>query len=70
MWSFYLKKIFKTFLKLNKFKSLSMRKLLALEKIRLCFSRKCKLYLTNSSHNMKSSFIWSLGLTIDHSRRF
>ena len=42
MWSFYLKKIFKTFLKLNKFKSLSMRKLLALEKIRLCFSRKFK----------------------------
>lgn len=57
MWPFYLKKIFKTFLKLNKFKSLCMKKLLALEKTRLCFSRKCKLYLTNSSCDLKSSLI-------------
>lgn len=38
MWSFYLKKIFKTFLKLNKFKSLSMRKLFSvIGKDKTCF---------------------------------
>lgn len=38
-------------------KSLSMKKLLALEKIWLSFSRKCNLHLTDSSYDLKSSFV-------------